>query len=413
MEHAVACALISHAYFASRRGVGGRKAPELCGLLEQGVLAVLGSQQPDTALLVRHACARHQVPHVYLHRGEGEGEEHALPQNTLSLTVTPSAEELGRALCDLVKVQGWKHFTVIYEKPDAYRNAAAYVALRFIHLGSTEYHVSAYTAVSDDTCIGVIRGVDVVIDERQLAVMIVNQRNPKAMEVHRIKETKDRLTFVINVELSAIVMMSAQHLQRKCVAGVLPTILQTITNASRHVPCAGEGGPHLTADKSCQHQFQVPCLVRRRRRGVKDAKKRRQRQEGLTSRDSSMAPTSRMRSPSQAVEKSRSRSRGRSRSEKRTHKWRSHSKGRSHSGLRFQEAPKTWADRAKASPAQQPVQVTHAALQEQKEDPRIAFLLQENASLKVQLQQNRVEFEALKNTAHTLVRSSSVEAAAG
>ncbi|XP_075752299.1 glutamate receptor ionotropic, kainate 2-like isoform X3 [Rhipicephalus microplus] len=94
-----------------------RSLKKVCGLLEQGVLAVLGSQQPDTALLVRHACARHQVPHVYLHRGEGE--EHALPQNTLSLTVTPSAEELGRALCDLVKAQGWKHFTVIYEKPDA------------------------------------------------------------------------------------------------------------------------------------------------------------------------------------------------------------------------------------------------------------------------------------------------------
>ncbi|KAL3220146.1 hypothetical protein MRX96_050451 [Rhipicephalus microplus] len=39
--------------------------------------------------------------------------------DTLSLTVTPPTEELGRALCDLVKAQGWKHFTVIYEKPDA------------------------------------------------------------------------------------------------------------------------------------------------------------------------------------------------------------------------------------------------------------------------------------------------------
>nr|XP_037280397.1 glutamate receptor ionotropic, kainate 2-like [Rhipicephalus microplus] len=94
-----------------------RSSKKVCGLLEQGVLAVLGSQEAETALLVRHACARHQVPHVYLHRQEGQ--ESALPIDALSLTMTPPAEELGRALCDLVKAQGWKNFTVIYEKPDA------------------------------------------------------------------------------------------------------------------------------------------------------------------------------------------------------------------------------------------------------------------------------------------------------
>ncbi|KAH8031980.1 hypothetical protein HPB51_022502 [Rhipicephalus microplus] len=35
-------------------------------------------------------------------------------------------------------------------------NAGAYAALRLIRLGSTEYHVSAYTAASDDTCKRVI-----------------------------------------------------------------------------------------------------------------------------------------------------------------------------------------------------------------------------------------------------------------
>ncbi|KAH7932231.1 hypothetical protein HPB51_029464 [Rhipicephalus microplus] len=97
--------------------------------------------------------------------------------------------------------------------------------------------------------------------------MIVNQRNPKAMEVHRIKETTtvvvlfsglkvptmlcvvracygvlctgDRLTFVMDVELSAIVPKFARHRSRKCVAGVLSMIPRTITNASRHVFCAG------------------------------------------------------------------------------------------------------------------------------------------------------------------------------
>nr|XP_050028110.1 glutamate receptor ionotropic, kainate 2-like [Dermacentor andersoni] len=94
-----------------------RSSKKVCGLLEQGVLAVLGPRQPETALLVRNACSRHQVPHVYLHRQESE--KSALSLDTLSLTVTPSPEELGRALSDLVEAQGWKHFTVIYEKPEA------------------------------------------------------------------------------------------------------------------------------------------------------------------------------------------------------------------------------------------------------------------------------------------------------
>ncbi|KAH8034007.1 hypothetical protein HPB51_018518 [Rhipicephalus microplus] len=53
----------------------------------------------------------------------------------------------------------------------------------------TSSNVGAYTAASDDTCKSVIRGLDVDIDERQLAAMIVNQRHPKAMQVHRVKET--------------------------------------------------------------------------------------------------------------------------------------------------------------------------------------------------------------------------------
>ncbi|KAL1476326.1 hypothetical protein MTO96_036590 [Rhipicephalus appendiculatus] len=152
------------------------------------------------------------------------------------------------------------------------KNAGAYAALCLIRLGSTEYQVSAYMAASDDTCKGVIRGVDVDIDEQQLAAMIINQRNPKAMEVHRIKETT-----------TVVILFS---------------------------------------------------------------------------------------------------------------------------GLK---APITWADRAKPKQAQQPAQVTHAALPEQKEDPRIAFLLQENASLKAQLQKMRVEFEALKNSAQAPARPLSVE----
>ncbi|KAH7944587.1 hypothetical protein HPB52_021404 [Rhipicephalus sanguineus] len=264
------------------------------------------------------------------------------------------------------------------------KNAGAYAALCLIRLGSTDYQVSAYTAASDDTCKGIIRGVDVDIDAQQLAAMIVNQRNPKAMEVHRIKDTT---TVVILFKVCRGCAVNDPAEDHQC-----------------QPKCALCGGAHLTADKSCRHRFQVPFVVRQRRRRRKRAKKHLRAQEGPTSRDSSVAPPSRLRSPSPAFGKRRSRSRGRSGS-----RGRPRSKGRSLSKLRFQEAPTTWAERAKPRPAQQPAQVTHAALPEQKEDPRIAFLLQENASLKAQLQQMRVEFEALKNSAQAPVRPSSAE----
>ncbi|KAH7939578.1 hypothetical protein HPB52_014134 [Rhipicephalus sanguineus] len=285
------------------------------------------------------------------------------------------------------------------------KNAGAYAALCLIRLGSTDYQVSAYTAASDDTCKGIIRGVDVDIDAQQLAAMIVNQRNPKAMEVHRIKDTTTVVILFSGLKVPNYVMCGTSML-RKCAVGVLSTTLRKITNASPK--CALCGGAHLTADKSCRHRFQVPFVVRQRRRRRKRAKKHLRAQEGPTSRDSSVAPPSRLRSPSPAFGKRRSRSRGRSGS-----RGRPRSKGRSLSKLRFQEASTTWAERAKPRPAQQPAQVTHAALPEQKEDPRIAFLLQENASLKAQLQQMRVEFEALKNSAQAPVRPSSAEPQAG
>ncbi|XP_077486226.1 glutamate receptor ionotropic, kainate 2-like [Amblyomma americanum] len=94
-----------------------RSSKKVCGLLEQGVLAVLGPEQPDTACLVRSACARHRIPHVYLYRGV-DGNR-GLPADSVSLTLTPSPEELGGALRDLVEAQRWTHFTIIYERPDA------------------------------------------------------------------------------------------------------------------------------------------------------------------------------------------------------------------------------------------------------------------------------------------------------
>lgn len=94
-----------------------RSAKKVCGLLEQGVLAVLGPGSPSTASLVRSACSRHRVPHVYVHR-DSEATGSLIP-DSISVTLAPSPEELGLAYRHLVEAQRWKQFTIIYEKPQA------------------------------------------------------------------------------------------------------------------------------------------------------------------------------------------------------------------------------------------------------------------------------------------------------
>lgn len=69
------------------------------------------------------------------------------------------------------------------------KNANAYAGIHKLHLREGAYNVAAYIAAPDNTCKGVIRGVDPEINEAQLQAMIVNQRNPKALEAKRIKNT--------------------------------------------------------------------------------------------------------------------------------------------------------------------------------------------------------------------------------
>lgn len=49
--------------------------------------------------------------------------------------------------------------------------------------------MSAYIAAPDGTCKGVIRNIDPSLDDGAHKRMIVNPRNPKALEVRRIKNT--------------------------------------------------------------------------------------------------------------------------------------------------------------------------------------------------------------------------------
>ncbi|KAH8020907.1 hypothetical protein HPB51_008734 [Rhipicephalus microplus] len=94
-----------------------RSSKKLCGLLEQGVLAVLAPLQRETSSLVRTACFRHRITHFYSHRDDDT--QWRIAPDSVSITLSPSPVELSRALQDLVEAQRWTHFTLIYERPEA------------------------------------------------------------------------------------------------------------------------------------------------------------------------------------------------------------------------------------------------------------------------------------------------------
>ncbi|KAH9369021.1 hypothetical protein HPB48_002633 [Haemaphysalis longicornis] len=223
----------------------------------------------------------------------------------------------------------------------ATKNANACAGIQQIRTSEGSYNLAAYISAPDNTCKAVIPGVDVDISDAQLQTMIVNQRNPKALEAKRIKKTT---TVVVLFEgMKVLNYVSVRRLTSS------PTPTRRIASPPEDHQCSPKcalcGGPHPMADRMSQGRFQVPYVVRRRRRRRNHAKKTQQQlaQEGR-SRDSSVASATR-----------------RERSVTPAGRRRGHSRGRSHSRVRIQEES-TWADRVKLKQAAQPPKaVAHLA----------------------------------------------------
>lgn len=71
----------------------------------------------------------------------------------------------------------------------AEKNARAYAKVQQVCIGTITTKVAAYVTASDDTCKGVIRGINPDISEVEPTYMIVNWRNPGALGERRIKKT--------------------------------------------------------------------------------------------------------------------------------------------------------------------------------------------------------------------------------
>ncbi|KAH8038600.1 hypothetical protein HPB51_002239 [Rhipicephalus microplus] len=77
----------------------------------------------------------------------------------------------------------------------AERNAKTYSKITAITLGTAGFDVSAYRAAPDDTCKGIIRGVDADIGQEQLYSLFVHSRNSTALQVKRIKNPTTVIIF--------------------------------------------------------------------------------------------------------------------------------------------------------------------------------------------------------------------------
>lgn len=296
----------------------------------------------------------------------------------------------------------------------AEKNARAYSRVETITVGVANYEVSSYLAAPDNTCKGVVKGVDLDFDGEQLRDMIVQPRNPKALEVKRIKNTTTVVVLFDGLKVPNYVMCGPSML--RCTlfrrqtdvcyacgrlghrADVCPTPEKTIcrgcgiaTPAEDHVctpECALCGGPHPTADKSCNQRFQIPYVVRRRRR-------QRQRTKPPASpvreRDQSRSPSrGRSETPRSRSRRRRSRSRGRSCS-------RGGSRSRGPPAVRIQEPPAAgqteWADRVKGIA---PRVMGASSPPPEHSAARIVQLERENASLRNAFEQLKAEIAEMK-----------------
>ncbi|KAH7942864.1 hypothetical protein HPB52_002041 [Rhipicephalus sanguineus] len=293
-----------------------------------------------------------------------------------------------------------------YSTPEE-KNARAYSKVELITVGGANYEVGSYLAAPDNTCKGVVKGVDLDFSEEEITGMIVHPRNPTALEVKRIRNTTTVVVLFDGLKVPNYVVCGPSML--RCTlyrrqtdvcyacgrlghrADVCPTPENTICRGcgiesptEDHVctpECALCGGPHPTADKSCKQRFHMPYIVRRRRRERQKVK----------------SPASPIRERAQ----SRSSSRGRSETPRSRSKNRSSSRGRSRSKgpptVRIHEppapGPTEWADRVKGTASRvrrdSSPPPEHSAA-------RLLQLERENASLRNALEQLRAEMDEMK-----------------
>ncbi|XP_077553506.1 uncharacterized protein LOC144168379 [Haemaphysalis longicornis] len=292
-------------------------------------------------------------------------------------------------------------------------NADKYARIKFITVAGKVFEVNAYETAPSDTCKGIIRNVDIADGPATLERNILNDRNPLALGVKRIKNSGSVIIVFDGLRVPNFVRYGPTlvrcYLYRKqvdvCYAcgkighrkDVCPTPGVSecrgcgVRNPSDpHVcnpKCKLCGGLHVTADKSCKKRYLMPYVVRVRRQ---------ERAKAQMVKEETQTVSDRSESRGRASSRCRSRSRRRASSKKRDA---SRSRGRSRSRgpqARFAAGggADSWANKVKGKEkgADQPMTQANRSL----ERDRILSLEKENNSLRAVVERLTLELIELR-----------------
>ncbi|CAN7994182.1 unnamed protein product, partial [Ixodes hexagonus] len=101
--------------------------------------------------------------------------------------VTAAGLSFTEAADDIICPNAMQNILVVSTPSE--HNAKKYAGVDAISIGSANYEISSYLAAPDNTCKGIIRNIDLEFDPEQLRSLIVQPRNPKALEARRIKNS--------------------------------------------------------------------------------------------------------------------------------------------------------------------------------------------------------------------------------
>ncbi|KAH7935594.1 hypothetical protein HPB52_010333 [Rhipicephalus sanguineus] len=134
------------------------------------------------------------------HNAEAESAGHALPP-----TLPPLPRENYRIIVRPrggLNVKNVSQIKVAHDLASAAQLAPAEIvndivrrmhghtrALSLVTVGGANYELGSYLAAPDNTCKGVVKGVDLDFNDEEITGMIVRPRNPRALEVKRIRNT--------------------------------------------------------------------------------------------------------------------------------------------------------------------------------------------------------------------------------